>query len=65
MRLLLKLLLVPLLPLLSQQGALVFPFFVYKPVIKYSFWVAFLVLFTAVNPAVTVAIAVDVHNVIK
>ena len=65
MRLLLKLLLVPLLPLLSQQGALVFPFFVYKPVIDSSFWVALLVLVAAVDAAVTVAIAVDVHNVMK
>ena len=65
MRLLLKLLLVPLLPLLSQQGALLFPFFVYKPVIDSYFWVALLVLVAAVDAAVTVAIAVDIHNVMK
>ena len=65
MRLLLKLLLVPLLPLLSQQGALVFPFFVYKPVINSSFWVAFLVIVAAVYAAVTFAIVVDAHNIMK
>ena len=65
MRLLLKLLLVPLITLLSQHGALVFHFFVYKPVINSSFWVALLVFVAAVDAAVTVAIAVDVHNVMK
>ena len=65
MQLLLKLLLVPLLPLLSQQGDLVFPFFVYKPVIDSYFCVALLVLVAAVDAAVNVAISVDVHNVMK
>ena len=65
MRLLLKLLLVPLLPLLSQQGALVFSFFVYKPLFDSSFWVALLVLVADADAAVTVAIAVDVRNVMK
>ena len=65
MRLLLKLLMVPLLPLLSQQGALVFTFFVYKPVIDSYFWVAFFVLVAAVDAAVTFVIVVDVHNIMK
>ena len=65
MRLLLKLLLVPLLPLLSQQGALVFSFFVYKPLFDSSFLVALLFLVADADAAVTVAIAVDVRNVMK
>ena len=40
-----------------------FPFFVYKPLIDSSFWAALLVLVAAVYDAVTVAIAVDVRNV--
>ena len=44
---------------------LAFPFFAYKPVIDSSFWVALLVLVAAVNTAVTVDIAVGVHNVMK
>ena len=43
----------------------VFPFFVYKPVIESSFWVELLVLVADVDAAVIVAIAVDVHNVMK
>ena len=41
------------------------PFFAYKPMIDSSFWVELLVLVAAVDAAVTVAIAVDVHNVMK
>ena len=37
----------------------------YKPVIDPSFWVACLVLVSAVDADVTVAIAVDVHNLMK
>ena len=45
--------------------AVVFSFFVYKPVIDSSFWVALLVLVAAVDAAVTVSISVEVHNVMK
>ena len=50
-------------PILGET--LVDTFFVYKQVIDSSFWVVLLVLVAAVNAAVTVAIAVDVQNVMK
>ena len=49
----------------TQKGALVIPFFVYKPVTDSPFWVALLVLFAAVDSADTFSIAIDVHNVMK
>ena len=47
------------------MDTLVFPVFIYKPVFDSSFWVALLVLVAAVDAAVTVAIDVDIHNVMK
>ena len=46
-------------------GGFGLPFFLNKPVINSSFWVALLVLVAFVDAAATVAISVDIHNVMK
>ena len=52
-------------PVLGETLVDTFSMLRYKPVIESSFWVELLVLVFAVNADITVAISVDVHNVMK